>query len=124
MSAGTLTLILWSVVLSAMAQVSFKFGVSSSSVRGSLVSGSLIEAVLAFSRNPGIIGGLALYGVGTLLWLNVLARTELSQAYPFVGLGFVITAVLGYLIFHDTFGSSRLAGTLLVIIGICLVARG
>ncbi len=78
-----------------MAQVSFKFGVSSSSVRGSLVSGSLIEAVLAFSRNPGIIGGLALYGVGTLLWLNVLARTELSQAYPFVGLGFVITAVLG-----------------------------
>ncbi len=88
------------------------------------VSGSLIEAVLAFSRNPGIIGGLALYGVGTLLWLNVLARTELSQAYPFVGLGFVITAVLGYLIFHDTFGPSRLAGTLLVIIGICLVARG
>jgi multidrug transporter EmrE-like cation transporter len=123
-SVRTLILILSSVVLSALAQVLLKFGVSSASVRRSLDTGSPIERLLAFSLSPGVIAGLALYGVGALLWLNVLARTEVSQAYPFFGLGFVITAALGYLIFHDALGPARLAGTVLVIAGICLIARG
>lgn len=123
MSARTLTLILCSVSLSAIAQVAFKFGVSSTQVRRHLAAGSFAETLLAFALSPGIVAGLALYGVGTVLWLNALARTELSQAYPFVALGFVLTAALGFLIFHESFGLPRLAGTLLVIAGVCLIAR-
>lgn len=124
MPVQTLILIVWSVALSSLAQILLKLGVSSASVRLSLATGSQIDRLLAFSLSPWIIAGMALYGLGALLWLNVLVKTEVSQAYPFMGLGFVITAALGYLIFHDTFGPARLVGTLLVISGICLIARG
>ena len=123
MKGGTLALILLSVTLSACAQVLFKLGVSSVIARGGLAGGSAIARMLGFLQSPGVLGGLGLYGIGTLLWLAVLARTQLSQAYPFVGLGFVLTAVFGYLFFQDTLNAARIAGTLLVTAGIVLVAR-
>src|SRR6185503_18298636 len=115
MTASTLLLILVSVTLSAAAQISFKLGMSSATAR----SAGLAEALFT----PGVMTGLALYGFGTLVWLSVLGRTEVSQAYPFVGLGFVLTAILGHVLFNDAIGPQRILGILLVIGGIILVAR-
>jgi drug/metabolite transporter (DMT)-like permease len=115
MTASTLLLILVSVTLSAVAQISFKFGMSSVAAR----QAGLVEALFT----PGVMVGLALYGLGTLLWLSVLSRTEVSQAYPFVGLGFVLTAILGHLLFNDAIGPQRILGIFVVIGGIVLVAR-
>lgn len=119
----TLALILTSVFLSATAQVLLKSGVSG--VRGQLGpdGGSTATIILSSLASPGVIGGLVLYGIGTLIWLGALARTELSQAYPFVGLGFVLTAVFGHLVFHEALGPARILGTALIISGIVLVAR-
>lgn len=121
MTAGTLALILVSVTLSACAQVLFKFGVTP--VPGPVVNPSLIGGVITTLLRPGVLGGLTLYGFGTVVWLRVLAQTELSQAYPFVGLGFVMTAGLGYLVFDETLGPTRLIGIALVIAGVILVGR-
>jgi multidrug transporter EmrE-like cation transporter len=122
-TGGTLALILISVTLSACAQVLFKFGVSS--VPGPVASGnpSLVGTVLGTLLRPGVLGGLALYGIGTLIWLRALAQVPLSQAYPFVGLGFVLTAALGFMLFNEALGPSRLIGTALVIAGVFLVGR-
>ena len=123
MTSGTLALILVSVTLSACAQVLFKLGVAP--VPGQAVTDdpSLIGAVATTLLRPGVLGGLALYGVGTVIWLRALAQTELSQAYPFVGLGFVMTAALGYVVFNEALGPSRLVGIALVIAGVVLVGR-
>ena len=121
MTPGTLALILVSVTLSACAQVLFKFGVAP--VPGSVGNPSLIGAVIGTLFRPGILGGLALYGIGTLIWLRALAQIELSQAYPFVGLGFVMTAALGYVVFDEALGPTRLIGIALVIAGVILVGR-
>jgi multidrug transporter EmrE-like cation transporter len=124
MTIRVLSLILTSVSLSALAQVSFKIGMSSHNVRVALEEHSNPQTMMSFATDPTILGGLALYGIGTLLWLNVLARTELSQAYPFVGLGIVLTGLFGYLLFNETLSPTRLMGTAAVIAGIILVARG
>ena len=123
MRSGTLALVLVSVTLSAFAQTLFKIGVSSVMAREAPNNISIVMRMFAFLQSAGVIGGLGLYGLGTLLWLSVLSRTELSQAYPFVGLGFVLTALFGYLFFHDAFSWSRIFGSLLVIAGIILVGR-
>jgi multidrug transporter EmrE-like cation transporter len=70
------------------------------------------------------MGGLALYGIATVLWLGVLSRVELSQAYPFVGLSFVLAAVLGYFVFADAVSATRVAGIALIVAGVVLVGRG
>jgi multidrug transporter EmrE-like cation transporter len=124
MTVRVLILILTSVSLSALAQVSLKIGMSSPSIRVALGEHGNFRGVMSFVTNPTILGGLALYCIGTVLWLNVLARSELSQAYPFVGLGIVLTGLLGHLLFNDTLSPLRLTGTAVVIAGIILVARG
>ena len=123
MSARMIFLILLSVSLSGLAQVFFKIGVSAGPVRAALAGGSLPQLLLMFVQSPTVITGLAMYGVGTLVWLNVLARMDLSLAYPFVGLSFLLTALFGHFLFHEAFHAGRAFGTGLVIAGIILVAR-
>lgn len=119
-----LVLALASVSMSAVAQVLFKLGMSSTTVRAAQTSGETAAIVRAVALNPGIIGGLSLYGLGTVLWLGVLSRAELSQAYPFVGLSFVLTALFGAVLFHDSLSPSRLAGIAAIVLGVWLVGRG
>jgi multidrug transporter EmrE-like cation transporter len=123
MTKGTLTLILASVTLSALAQLSFKYGVTDAANGAARHDQSALGALVSSLLAPGVLLGLALYGIGTLLWITVLGRVEVSQAYPFVGLGFVLTAVLGYAFFGDTLSVQRLTGIALVIGGIVLVAQ-
>jgi multidrug transporter EmrE-like cation transporter len=124
MTLPVLGLILLSVSLSAAAQVLFKFGMSSESVRTAMAAGSVVRTALAVFLNPGVPGGLSLHGTGTVLWLGVLSRIQVSQAYPFVGLGFVLTALIGYALFGDTLWPLRIGGIALAMAGIPLIARG
>lgn len=119
MSSGPFGLILISVTLSAIAQIFFKFGVSG---RPSELAKNLLGP-LAMLLTPGVMLGLALYAVGTVLWLTALGRLELSQAYPFVGVGFALTTLAGWWLFGDDLSVQRLSGVVLIVAGITLLAR-
>ena len=118
-----LALALASISLSAVAQVLLKLGMTGGGVRAAIAAGAGVGIVRAVLLSPGVMGGLLLYGLGTVLWLAVLARAELSQAYPFVGLSFVLTAAMGYLLFADAMSPARLAGIALIVLGVALVGR-
>ena len=82
-----------------------------------------LHAAWGVARSGFVIAGLAMYGLGALLWLLVLARIDVSAAYPFVGLGFVMTMMLGWLLLGESLQPTRVAGTLLIALGVVLVAR-
>lgn len=114
-------LVLLSVSLSALAQVTMKRGVSGPEIQGLL--GSPLNAVWAFAGNAHVLLGLAMYGVSAVAWLFVLARLDVSLAYPFVALGFILTMLLGALVLGEQVGVMRVAGTVLVSLGVALLAR-
>jgi multidrug transporter EmrE-like cation transporter len=117
-------LILLSVALSASAQLLFKYGMSRSSMSAASAGGPLTARFLmAVALNPGVVLGLVCYAVSAVLWLVVLSRIDLSQAYPFVGGGFLITMFGGVLLFGEVLSAPRLFGTALVVAGIIFVAR-
>src|SRR3546814_18052047 len=70
-----------------------------------------------------IILGLGLYGIGALLWLFVLGRAPLSLAYPFVGIGFILTMLAGPFWLNASVSVARAAGTLMIAVGCVPVAR-
>jgi drug/metabolite transporter (DMT)-like permease len=111
--------ILATVSLSAVAQVAFKAGVSNLQ----LPPGGTIELALAVLTKPLILLGLIIYATSLIAWLWVLSKIDVSVAYPFVGLSFVLTAIMGSVILHETVSPLRMAGTLLVICGCILIAR-
>ncbi len=123
MNLALLSLILVSVMMSAAAQIALKHGMSSPAVQAGLAAG-LSQALPSVASNPFVVLGFSLYGLGAILWLGVLARIDVSQAYPFVGLGFLLTMAFGVLLLGETLTPLRLFGTCLVALGVLLVARG
>lgn len=113
-------LILASVSLSAVAQLALKIGTSG--VAGKQAAG-VGQEVGALAQSPMVLAGLGLYGVGALLWLFVLGRAPLSLAYPFVGLGFILTMLAGAFFLDENVNAARILGTLLIAAGCVLVAR-
>ncbi len=123
MSLNTLALVLFSVSLSALAQLLLKLGMSGSAVTQALRDGPPLQAAWTIARDLPVLGGLSLYFASAAVWLLVLARLPLSVAYPFVGLGFILTMLLGWLVLGDNLNASRVAGTVLVTLGVVLIAR-
>ena len=123
MSWLLLAQILLSVSLSAVAQIILKTGMSSPPLVSAISSGSTFNVVWQAAGSPWVIGGLGLYFLGAVVWLFVLGKVDVSYAYPFVGVGFILTLILGKLIMGDTVDASRFLGTLLVTAGVILIAR-
>jgi multidrug transporter EmrE-like cation transporter len=117
-----LFLILASVGLSALAQVLLKAGTAAARQGLTTTGTSVIDTYQALLSSPMTLAGLAAYAVGALLWLRVLAAVDLSQAYPFVAIGFAITAVAGIVVFGEPVIATRVLGTVLILTGVVLVA--
>jgi multidrug transporter EmrE-like cation transporter len=119
----TLTLTLLSVGLTALAQICLKVGVGNPALQGLLAAKDWPAFIAQSLVSPWVMIGLGGYVVSTATWLLVLARADLSAAYPFVSLAFVATSLYGYLALHEPLGAARVGGIVLIIGGVLLVAR-
>lgn len=113
-------LILASVSLSALAQLSLKIGANAASGSQAAGIGGEMGGLI---QSPMVIVGLGLYGLGAILWLFVIGRVPLSLAYPFVGMGFILTMLAGTFYLHESLTPARIGGTMLIALGCVLVAR-
>jgi drug/metabolite transporter (DMT)-like permease len=123
MSPTHLSLILLSVSLSAAAQLVLKKGMSTPSLQQIMATGGAGEIILRILLSPLVIGGLFIYFLGALVWLLVLSKIDLSQAYPFVVLGFIMTMVLSVVFLSETVTPLRMMGTLVIVGGVVMVSQ-
>ena len=82
------------------------------------------EGVTAVARDPALYGALALYGCATLLWIWILSRVPLSQAYPWVAIGTAIVPLLGWYLFDEHIAPVFWLGVALIMAGIILTQYG
>ncbi len=73
--------------------------------------------------SPWVFTGLSLAFISALFWLTVLARVDLSFAYPMVSLGYVLVVLLSFLIFKENVTLIRWIGVLVICLGVYLVSR-
>jgi multidrug transporter EmrE-like cation transporter len=123
MTRLTALLIGVSVCLSAVGQMLLKAGVGAPRVREAAAAGSIPDFLIAVAGSWLVWVGLVVFGVSVLLWLNVLTRVEVSTAYPFVALGLILTAAMGYLFFGEAMSAGKIVGIALIAAGVVLVAR-
>lgn len=108
--------------MSACAQYVLKMGVAGPTMSRAFPLG-VGEVLKGALFSPLIWLGMAIYVAGFFIWLWVLSRTDLSMAYPFVGLSFLLTMGFGAFLLDETVDTARLMGTLLIVIGCVLVGR-
>ncbi len=123
MNLKLLFLTLSSVTLSSLAQLLLKSGMSNERIQNSLTHGKPLEAAWQIGLNFKIVGGLSLYALGAVVWLLVLSKIDVSVAYPFVGLGFILTLLFGWLILHEPVTIFRFTGAIIVAFGVYLVSQ-
>jgi multidrug transporter EmrE-like cation transporter len=111
-----------SIALSVAAQFTLKAGMSSAAVKSALEQPFSIATAFDVLTNRFVFAGFALYGIGAVVWLGVLARWDVSKAYPLVGVGFGLTAVVGALM-GEQLTLTRVSGILLICAGVLLVGR-
>lgn len=117
-----LALIIFTVTLSACAQLALKMGADSPAMKTAISTG-IMDAVIAAAFSPLIWTGLTIYGLSVALWVWVLSKVDLTIAYPFVGISFLITMAFGAFILDESITSLRIVGTLLIAVGCVLVAQ-
>jgi drug/metabolite transporter (DMT)-like permease len=122
MSPLVLGLILLTVTLSACAQLALKWGVTRPDMVIALQGGA-VDVLLAAALSPLIWVGLIIYGLSVCLWLWVLSRVDLSVAYPFVGVSFLVTMAFGVFLLQENVGPMRVVGTILIAVGCVLVGK-
>ncbi|HWH74470.1 MAG TPA: SMR family transporter [Methylibium sp.] len=118
MKAAALALALLCVLMSSAAQLAMKLGLRGSGDAAATVAGTYAQAL----ASPLVWLGLALYGLSAALWIWVLARLDVSLAYPLVSFGFVLTMVLGVQWLGEPFSWQRLGGCALIVAGVFLLA--
>ncbi len=88
-----------------------------------LLHGTLWDIFLRLASNGWLIAGIALHVFALGLWVIALKRVDLSFAYPFIALGFVFIALLSTLLLKESISGWRLAGMILIVIGVSIIAR-
>ncbi len=100
-------LVLVTVGLNTLAQVLFKSGAGNSLL------------------NLYLLGGVAAYGLSTIVYISILGKLNLSVAYPVViGLTVVATTIMGAVVLGEKVSSINWAGIGLMISGLFAVAYG
>jgi drug/metabolite transporter (DMT)-like permease len=117
-----IALILLSVALASVAQLTLKAGMNRVTETNGTVSLS-IDSLKAIASDPIVWAGLALFGLSAVAWLFVLSRTTLSFAYPFASLTYLLIVLVDRFVFHEEIPPARWAGVALIMAGIVLVAR-
>jgi drug/metabolite transporter (DMT)-like permease len=90
----------------------------------SLQGHSGLEAMVQVLREPSLYLALALYGFATMLWIWILSRVTLVQAYPWVAVGMVIVPLLGWFVFGERVTPAFWLGVAFIVVGVGLTQYG
>ena len=113
-------LILSSVALNALAQLFVRQGMLKVGVV-TLKWDQLWNMLLSFFTNLYLWGGMLCYAVSLVLWMVVLSKVNVSLAYPFSCVGFIITAILAYFFLNEPLTPQKCIGIAVICIGVIIL---
>ena len=117
-----ITYILISVLGGAIGQLLLKKGMNTMGAMTLSISG-FGNILWRIGTNPFVVLGLFIYVISVIFWLVALSRVDLSYAYPFASLSYVIMLIASWWIFDENISLMRLIGTIIIGIGVWLISR-
>lgn len=74
--------------------------------------------------DPAIFSGFFAAFLAAMAWMAAMTRFDLSHAYPFMSLNFVVVLLLSGWLFHESVTPAKVVGVLLIVAGTVIAARG
>ncbi|MBB3949507.1 transporter [Aureimonas jatrophae] len=115
--------ILFTVFTNAAAQMMLKYGMMQLGPL-SFAGMNPILKILQIVFSPFVFLGLLTFVISMASHLFVLSKVELSYAYPFLSLAYVVVAVAAWMLFGEQLTAARIGGIALICAGTVLIAKG
>ncbi len=115
-------LILFTVLTNFLSQIMLKKGMTQIKL-DSLNAASALQAIPGILLNVFVMGGLLVMVISMASHLLVLSKVDISFAYPFLGLSFVLVTAWGYFVLSEPMSAYKLMGVSLIVCGVALVAK-
>jgi len=115
MTIGLLGMLVMFSVLLASGQIVFKM------VARTAESLASIAGILGLATNLWFWLAMVLYGMATLLWIFILQKIDLVQAYPFMALGFIIVPLAAVFFLGESVNVYYFVGVALILAGLWFI---
>lgn len=73
--------------------------------------------------NPWVLSSIFAMLFAGISWMLAMRRFEISYAYPWLSLSFVLILIFGVFLFDEPFNFAKVLGTILAIAGIAIIAQ-
>lgn len=83
----------------------------------------IVSALPSMVTNGYLWFSALCYVLSIGLWLVVLSKVDVSYAYPFLSIGYVLSAVVGYFVFEESVTPVRVVGIVVICAGVILISR-
>lgn len=113
-------MILLSVLLNCAAQVLIRKGMLQT---GEMTIKNMLSNIGTLVTNIWLWIAMLCYAVSIFLWMSILSKVQVSFAYPFLSIGYIISAVIGYFFFQESLSVIRIMGIAVICIGVILISR-
>jgi drug/metabolite transporter (DMT)-like permease len=110
------------VLLTVYGQLVVKWQVAEAARQGA--SADRAAFLLGLIANPWVVSALAAAFGAALCWMLAMVKLDLSHAYPFVSLSFVLVLFLSAALFGEPLGFAKIAGIVLIVIGVVMGSQG
>lgn len=110
------------VLLTSYGQLILKWRLN---LKGAMPEGIQEKLVYLFHAllDPYVISSFAAAFLASLTWMAALTKFQLSTAYPYMSLSFVVVFLFSYLLLNETLTLYKLGGCILIVAGIILLSH-
>ena len=115
--------ILGTVLLTVYGQIVLKWRVAEAGAFPAAFSQKIFFLV-SMIWDPWVMSGLVAGFFAFLCWMAALTEFELSYAYPFMSLSFLLVLVFSAILFQEPLTVSKIVGVGLIVAGIIIGSRG
>ena len=117
-----LALILTSTILGVVGQMTLKKGMTALGPLA-LTAREAPGLALRIFTTPAVIIGLGIYVTSSCFWLLALSRVQLTYAYPFASLSYVLIVIASWMLLGEHPSPLRLGGMAIIMIGVLLISQ-
>ncbi len=91
------------------------------------LEGSILDRVLDttfFLFRPWVMSGILATLFAGIFWLFALEKLEISHAYAYASLNYLLITILGVLLFNESLSVYKILGLVLIMAGLITASKG
>lgn len=119
---NSIVIIISSILLSSIAHILLKKGMMTHALK-EIKNDNILEVAIAVGTNPWVVTGIILHVGALVVWLLALSKVDISFAYPFLALGYVLVSLMAYYYLGEELSITKIIGMLIIIVGIMVLVK-